>query len=71
MIRHEINFEEAIGKTVGVRTHVSNPVQYGLDLQSAVSKTALGYVPKGVFKFLSHEEADQWMMKHLLNPRGN
>jgi len=64
-----INLEENIGKTVGRRT-VPNPlrVREG-EIEAAIEwRRAFGGVriPRGVFKFHSHEEADAWLMKHLV-----
>ena len=64
-----INFEENVGKTVGRRTAPRDTFAYGMALQKTgveLSKTfRLRGVPKGVFRFRSHEEADAWLMKHL------
>ena len=42
---------------------------YGMALQKTgveLAKTfRLRGIPKGVFRFRSHEEADAWLMKHL------
>ena len=69
-----INFEEKIGKTVGRRTAPKDMFAYGMALQKSgveLAKTfRLRGMPKGVFRFRSHEEADAWMMKHLTrNPQ--
>ena len=68
-----INFEERIGKTVGRRTAPRDAFAYGMALQETgveLAKTfRLRGVPKGVFRFRSHEEADAWLMKHLTRKR--
>lgn len=63
-----INVEDEPGKTVGRRV-CEDAVAYGMKLQSA-GKTfqqfpAYRWIPKGVYKFHSHEEADEWMIKML------
>ena len=64
-----INLEEKIGKTVG-RRRAPNPlrVQEGDVLAAREWRRTLGgiRVPRGAFKFHSHEEADAWLMKHLV-----
>lgn len=63
-----VNCEEFIGKTVG-RLRPINPLE--IDHRQQVSAKAwrdAGMVPrirKGVYRFRSHEEADQWQMDHL------
>lgn len=66
-----INLEENIGKTVGKRTGILDPLAYGLSLQKAGNdlQAAFGFgglCPKGVFRFKTHEEADAWTMKMLV-----
>jgi hypothetical protein len=66
-----INMEEKIGKTVGRRAELSDPFAYAMGLQRTASKlreltVGRGLCPKGVFKFKTHEEADAWMMKMLV-----
>ena len=67
-----INLEEKIGKTVGRRT-APNPlrIQPNEIAEAEAWRRALGgiRVPRGVFKFHSHEEADAWLMKYLTQPR--
>ena len=65
-MRFPINLEEKIGKTVGRRREVSDPFAYAMALQKTANELrkatiGRGLCPKGVFKFKSHEEADQWM----------
>ena len=64
-----INLEEKIGKTVGRRKAPSDAFAYGMALQKTgvqLSKTfRLKGVPRGVYRFHSHEEADAWLMKQL------
>jgi hypothetical protein len=57
-----INLQENIGKTVGrVR-----PVDYDRLVENARALMPRLPFPKGVYKFKSFEEADEWMEKHIL-----
>lgn len=63
-----INVEETIGKAVGRR---ALPRQ--LDPQTSRKEDKIEWakqwggipIPRGVYRFHSHEEADQWMMRKL------
>jgi hypothetical protein len=63
-----INLEDPIGKTVGQRTAPVDAFRYGMRLQESgaemIRTSGRFRIPKGVFRFHSHEEADAWMMKH-------
>jgi hypothetical protein len=57
-----INLQEKIGKTVGrVR-----PVDYNRLVANARALMPRLPFPKGVYKFNSFEEADEWMDKHMV-----
>ncbi len=64
-----INVEESIGKTVGYRTKAPrglSPERSSVAASEALRREFGGLgVPRGVFRFKSHEEADEWMIKHL------
>jgi hypothetical protein len=60
-----INMEETIGKTVGRRKISARCTDYGLGLQTSLAQLFRSHIPKGVFRFRSHQEADQWLMNHL------
>lgn len=65
-----INTEEQIGKTVG-RRRIADSWKGGMRLQETANqfRTSFGHggiCPRGVFRFNSHEEADEWMMKMLV-----
>jgi len=60
-----VNMEEAIGKTVGRRRVPARSSDYGLGLQTSLGQLFRSHVPRGVFRFHSHQEADQWLMNHL------
>jgi hypothetical protein len=60
-----INLEETPGKTVG-RRRVADGFRFGMGVQKAGAsfRQALG-VPKGVYRFHSHEEANDWLMTKI------
>lgn len=67
-----INFEEKIGKTVGRRLK-PNPLSVHTSTKAAKRgwRKAFGgpRIPKGVYRFKTHEEAHAWMMNELTRPR--
>lgn len=64
-----INVEEAIGKTVGRRTQASDPLSIAGSRKKDMERwrDALGglNVPRGVYRFSSHEEADEWLWQMM------
>ncbi|MBI5385119.1 MAG: hypothetical protein HZA90_10575 [Verrucomicrobia bacterium] len=64
-----INVEEAIGKVVGRRTKTPDAFASGMKLQSLAAQMHVSltqrWAPKGVYRFKSHEEADEWMNRML------
>lgn len=64
-----INVEEKIDKIVGRRTRTPDPWKSGMQLQSLAVELhrSLGHrwAPKGVYRFKTHEEADEWMNRML------
>jgi hypothetical protein len=67
-----INIQENIGKTVGRRRGIVDPLSPGTTKAQMVAwKRAFGtpHLPKGVFRFKTHEEADAWMLKMLTRVR--
>jgi hypothetical protein len=65
-----INLEEDIGKVVGKRTQAPvDAFQTGMGLQSLAVELHKSFrhrwAPKGVYRFKTHEEADEWMWKML------
>lgn len=63
-----INVEEFIGKQVGRRTPRRGLTLEGSRINDMIAwRKAFGGVgvPKGVYRFKSHEEADQWMTRQL------
>jgi hypothetical protein len=66
--RPVINVEEFIGKTVGRRVPSRDPLRVSDSTKAGALawRAALPYlhVPRGVYRFKTHEEADAWMMKY-------
>ncbi len=64
-----INLEENIGKVVGRRTQAPDPFHTGMGLQSLAIPLHRSFkarwAPKGVYRFRTHEEADEWMWRML------
>jgi len=61
-----INVEESIGKTVGRRKPGAPYSSKGWDREAMIRLRAeFGGVriPRGVFRFRTHEEADRWMIQ--------
>lgn len=65
--RTVINLEETIGKQVGRRKPPTDPLRVASDLNKLATGllSASGHKSprRGVFRFKTHEEADQWMTK--------
>jgi hypothetical protein len=68
-----INMDEKIGKTVGRRVPPKDPFEYAMDLQGTLGELQKTFrsvgVPRGVYRFHTHEEADEWMLKMLARRR--
>lgn len=70
-----INLDETPQKIVGGRTGPIDP----LSLESSRKEHMIAWrkafgglrLPKGVFRFSSHEEADEWMWNQITRPRKN
>jgi hypothetical protein len=64
-----INVEEKIDKIVGRRTRIPDSFKSGMQLQSLAVELhrSLGHrwAAKGVYRFRTHEEADEWMNRML------
>ena len=67
-----INFEEHIDKVVGRRNRAPD----GLDARHSTIKDAVawrkafgGLVPKGIYRFNTHAEADEWLWKMITRPK--
>jgi hypothetical protein len=68
-----VNIEDPVGKVVGRRSNISerNYVDYALAMQKSLRGFSRSRFPKGVFRFKSHEEADQWLMDHSIRKQEN
>ena len=68
-----INLEESFGKVVGRRTSLRNPFQAGMRLQALAEEMHKTFdhhwTARGVYRFKTHEEADEWMWKMLARSR--
>ena len=60
-----VNTEEFIGKTVGRRTAPIDSLKFAMGLQATMHALRPMRIRKGVYRFKSHEEADQWLMDRL------
>ena len=60
-----INLEDPPGKIVG-RRRIADSFECGMKIQKAgASITQRIAIPKGVYRFHTHEEADEWLMTKL------
>jgi hypothetical protein len=68
-----INAEEKIDKIVGRRTHRPDALslETSRKADSIAWRKALGgvRVPRGVHRFRTHEEADEWLWHMIARPR--
>lgn len=68
-----INLEETIGKTVGRVRAPSDFAKAAVGMQNAAvdfhKAFKTPFMPRGVFRFTSHEEADAWQWKMLTRKR--
>ena len=61
---------ELTSKTVGRRANGGDPVAEAAALQRTLSALrGRALVPRGVYRFKTHEEADEWMMREIVNTR--
>ena len=67
-----INLEDPVVKTFGKRRPNPDAVAAGMALQNAGAalfrSQGHGLVPKGVYRFKTHEEADEWWMNMIAKP---
>lgn len=70
-----VNLDERIGKTVGRRRPPSglSSMAAGTPDDARAWKRAFGTpsIPRGVYRFATHEEADAWLMKMITRKRRN
>jgi hypothetical protein len=68
-----VNHQETIGKVVGRRTQTPDPLSLQGDTvrNKEVWRSTLGGVriPRGVYRFHTHEEADAWLWQMITRPR--
>jgi hypothetical protein len=64
-----INLEEKFDKLVGRRVQTPDGFQAGMKLQTLGVQLHRSlrhrWAPKGVYRFRTHEEADEWMTRML------
>jgi hypothetical protein len=64
-----INGEERIDRFVGRRIGMPDSLKAGMQLQATAAQLHRTFkhrwMPKGVYRFKTHEEADAWMVKML------
>lgn len=64
-----INVEEKIDRIVGRRTKTPDSFKTGMQLQALGAELHTTFkhrwCPKGVYRFKTHDEADEWMTKML------
>lgn len=72
-MKSSINMEETPDKVVGRRRAPADRFKYAMGLQKLAGdlQRTFGnhFVPKGVFRFQTHEEADEWMIRMLARGR--
>jgi hypothetical protein len=68
-----INVEEKIDRFVGRRTKTPDALstRSSRKKDSIAWRKALGgvYIPRGVHRFKTHEEAEQWLWRMIARPR--
>ncbi len=68
-----VSLEEKIDKIVGRRLHAPNPLstKTSRKADALAWQRALGgvRVPRGVYRFHTHEEADAWLWQMICRPR--
>ena len=63
-----VNVAEKIGKAVGRRRSTGDAFVTAMKLQKTVNTLQShlqGICPTGVFRFKTHEEADEWLLKWM------
>ena len=68
-----INVEENIVRVVGARTKPPDALASSEnDIADSIAwRKAMGgvHIPKGVFRFKTHEEADEWLWRMISRPK--
>jgi len=64
-----VNAEESIDRSVGRRAGALDGLRAGMQLQETGAQLHQSFkhrwMPKGVYRFKTHEEADEWMIQML------
>ena len=64
-----VNTEEKIDRVVGRRAAAPDALSAGMRLQETGAQLHQSFkhrwMPKGIYRFKTHEEADEWMIKML------
>jgi hypothetical protein len=64
-----VKMEENVGKVVGRRTKLPEAFATGMGLQSLAAELHKSFeqhwAPRGVYRFKTHEEAEEWMWRML------
>jgi hypothetical protein len=64
-----VNTEERIDRVVGRRATTLDSLRAGMQLQETAAQLHHAFkhrwMPKGVYRFKTHEEADEWMIRML------
>jgi hypothetical protein len=69
-----VNIDDPVGKTVGRRRPPGKLVASPRETEANRQWGKLEFFPRikrGVYRFKSHEEADQWLMDHSIQKPGN
>jgi len=69
-----VNIEDPVGKVVGKRSPANRLLVSPQETEANRKWAATAFFPrikKGVYRFKSHEEADQWLMDHAIRKPGN
>ncbi len=73
MTDRSINVEDPVGRIVGRRTRVADPlvVRPGEKADAEAWRRVFGglRVKRGVYRFRSHDEADEWLLQAMTRPR--
>lgn len=69
-----VNIQEPVGKVVGKRKPTARLVSSPQETEANRQWASMEFFPRikpGVYRFKSHEEADQWLMDHSIRKPAN
>ena len=68
-----VNIDDPVGKVVGKRPNLTqqNDIDYAIGLQNGLRGLTQPKFPREVFRFKTHEDADQWLMDPLIRKPAN